>query len=307
MLVLFKKWNTLNKICLIIFVLLLLKTNLLFCLSEIQLENGSILIGTIISQDSEEIKIEVDFQNLIIKKSQIKNIVNIPDEYINVYVINGTNYKGKFISMDKKRIKIEISSNNQLVIYRTNIDYIDFNKNSKTFNNLSIELNTMKSSNKLNKDNNSITNNFNKENKKTESDKNKKYIKKVYVNYNAMWRSALLPSFGQFYKKQKIKGLIIAPSQAILTISTISTYAYTQKLIKEYNENPTRDKYININKRWRVINNILFVATLALYGYNILDALFSRPRNYIGYYNFNNQPVCSNKLSFDFTIISRNF
>lgn len=92
-----------------------------------------------------------------------------------------------------------------------------------------------------------------------------------------VWRSLLLPGWGQLYNDKRAKGIIIVGGMAGLAGSTV--YAYTRlQDAKSKLEYPTVSRY-NQYKKWRKSYNTLLVVTLSGWGLNILDAALFHKTN----------------------------
>lgn len=96
---------------------------------------------------------------------------------------------------------------------------------------------------------------------------------------NYLWRSALVPGWGQFYRGKTVKGVGVFLSEATLVTSAIycemrrsDNYRKSQEttnitLIKEYRKR---------SDNWEVNRNILIGGTIGIYAFNLLDAALAK-------------------------------
>lgn len=96
-----------------------------------------------------------------------------------------------------------------------------------------------------------------------------------------LWRSALLPGWGQFYNKDTTKGYIIGGLSLLTLGVTVGTYVIGDGARKEYEGFPagtSADKFDTAYGTWESmasINNTAAIAFLALYTFNLVDAVIS--------------------------------
>ncbi len=118
------------------------------------------------------------------------------------------------------------------------------------------------------------------------------------INGNALWRSAILPGWGQFYNNEIPKGAIIFGIHQILVSGSIISFITSES---KYNE------YINatssFNEKWNnytaslMIFKIIVGTTGAFYLYNLIDAAMTKEKRYIEKMDINNNEGLSLKLS----------
>ena len=96
------------------------------------------------------------------------------------------------------------------------------------------------------------------------------------TKFAPVWRSAIMPSWGQFYKGESAKGYFIAGGTAVfltsgfvlsnlkITAESDAKYSRTQVLRDYYNENA--NTYSNLSLA-------CFIVTTAIYVYNVVDAV----------------------------------
>jgi len=92
----------------------------------------------------------------------------------------------------------------------------------------------------------------------------------VESNIEPVWRSLLLPSWGQFYRGKTTKGWLIAGGMAGLTAASIISYINLQNA-KDLLSYPTESRYADYKSKRNTFNTFL-VITLVGWGLNVLDA-----------------------------------
>jgi tetratricopeptide (TPR) repeat protein len=96
-----------------------------------------------------------------------------------------------------------------------------------------------------------------------------------------LWRSALLPGWGQFYNQESTKGWIIGGLTIGTLVGTVATYIIGDSARKEYLGLPAgtpASKFDSTYATWdqmATINNTLAIGFLALYSFNLVDAVIS--------------------------------
>ena len=104
---------------------------------------------------------------------------------------------------------------------------------------------------------------------------NAEEIVKQKKDYGAVWRSAILPGWGQIYLGQKKKGIIIMASEIMLIGLT---YAYWEWQEYEYDKyikcsDPEEmQEYYNRATEYHNLSNYCLLSAVVLWGYNILDS-----------------------------------
>lgn len=99
---------------------------------------------------------------------------------------------------------------------------------------------------------------------------------KMNSNLNSLWRSAIIPGWGQIYKGQNIKGIAFLGGEAAF----IGTALYFQN---SYQDNITKSKEttkIDIQKAYRdkantdaSVRNVALIGAVAVYIWNLIDAV----------------------------------
>ncbi len=91
-----------------------------------------------------------------------------------------------------------------------------------------------------------------------------------------LWRSAIVPGWGQFHKGSKLKGACMLGGCAALAAGIILTentrVDYNNKITKTHSAQLKRD-YANKADNFATARNIFIGATAALYIYNLVDAV----------------------------------
>jgi len=98
---------------------------------------------------------------------------------------------------------------------------------------------------------------------------------------DALWRSALVPGYGQIYKGHTIKGVTIMGSEALLIGGIIfcesQRSSYKRKSKETHNIDKVRN-YIDNADNYATCRNICIGGAAALYIYNVIDAVVSNGR-----------------------------
>ncbi|MBN2667606.1 MAG: hypothetical protein JXR60_00125 [Bacteroidales bacterium] len=96
---------------------------------------------------------------------------------------------------------------------------------------------------------------------------------------SAVWRSALVPGWGQFYKKNKKKGIVILSSELVL----VSGFFVADNLRASYNQKALDTKNITLRRSYiknadtfKLVRNSVGIASVAVYVYNIVDVLTAK-------------------------------
>ncbi|MFZ4463423.1 MAG: DUF5683 domain-containing protein [Bacteroidales bacterium] len=94
-----------------------------------------------------------------------------------------------------------------------------------------------------------------------------------------VWRSAIVPGWGQLYKKEKTKGIAILSATAV----TVSGIIISQTMYNTSMNNAEGthnidliDAYLQDADIWQTSRNIFSVAAAAIYIYNIVDAITAK-------------------------------
>jgi hypothetical protein len=95
----------------------------------------------------------------------------------------------------------------------------------------------------------------------------------------ASWRSVLLPGWGQLYKKQEVKGVVLASAQVLALVALVATQIdvnhhhniYLDK--KVYGDPTIEGAYSEYRRAYQMRNSVGYV-TLGIYLINYLDALY---------------------------------
>lgn len=98
---------------------------------------------------------------------------------------------------------------------------------------------------------------------------------------SALWRSALIPGYGQIYKGSPAKGISILSGEAALITGVLLTEntrsSYRRKAKETYDVNKIRN-YTDKADNYETARNICIGGAIALYVYNVIDAVASNGR-----------------------------
>lgn len=101
---------------------------------------------------------------------------------------------------------------------------------------------------------------------------------KVTASYGAsgLWRSVIVPGWGQFYKGSKLKGGLMLGGTAALAIGAVVAEGqradYTSKVSQTNNADHMRT-YLNNANNMETARNICIGGAAAIYIYNLIDAI----------------------------------
>lgn len=94
-----------------------------------------------------------------------------------------------------------------------------------------------------------------------------------------LWRSLIIPGWGQMYKGSTVKGLCILGGEVLLATGIIVTENQRSSYVKKMKEQPQHLQTYNTKAdNWSNARNVCIGATAALYIYNIVDALVANGR-----------------------------
>lgn len=300
---------------LLLLIVILLLTNVLnvYALVKVFLNDGTILQGELLNQFEDSIELEINFNIVIIQKSEILSIDNLPDQHLNIYLTNGDIKSGKLISQDSEKIKIQDSVSNQHVISRNAIDHIDWREKVDTDHSRGVPeekiiISKVRVTNKI-----CITNELCVTNRLCITNRitNVLYIeydqlldsKKLYVR--AMLLSMLLPSFGQFRKGQKLKGILILSTEIAMSGLAIATYSVYRN--KKKVDSISITEYDKITG-WKYSSFVFLGLSVLCYSFNILDALFYQPDNSnVSMIPYNQENLAINEVSYRFNFVRIKF
>ena len=99
------------------------------------------------------------------------------------------------------------------------------------------------------------------------------------TKFSPVWRSIILPGWGQFYKEQPTKGYIIALSEAVLipTAIILQNLKSTAEVDAQNSRNSQvlRNYYTDEANTYMNLSTAVYVLAGAIYIYNIVDAIIS--------------------------------
>ena len=96
---------------------------------------------------------------------------------------------------------------------------------------------------------------------------------------DAVWRSAIVPGWGQFYKKKTGKGIAILASEAALISTTVYCESMRSDNMRKSAETTNLDITKEYRKRadtWELRRNIAIGGAVAVYAFNLLDAALAK-------------------------------
>ena len=97
--------------------------------------------------------------------------------------------------------------------------------------------------------------------------------------FGAVWRSSLVPGWGQFYKKQAGKGFYFLATEGVLVGTAVySGMQYTDNVRKsnETTKLTLIKEYRNRADKWELRRNIAIGAAVSVYVWNVLDAALAK-------------------------------
>jgi len=111
-----------------------------------------------------------------------------------------------------------------------------------------------------------------------------------------LWRSAVVPGWGQIHKQQKGKGTLFMVSSIGLiafgitsqTLYSINHLNYSKAL--QSGDNSNADIYEYNRDAWGMIRNVDFIAFAGIYAFNIIDAITSKNKKLYSHHNVNIYP-----------------
>lgn len=98
---------------------------------------------------------------------------------------------------------------------------------------------------------------------------------------DALWRSALVPGFGQIYKGHKVKGISMMTGEALLIGGIIFCESRRSDYQRKSKETLNIDKvknYLDNADNYATYRNVCIGAAAALYVYNVIDAVVTDGR-----------------------------
>lgn len=98
---------------------------------------------------------------------------------------------------------------------------------------------------------------------------------KIEKNSSPVWRSAIIPGWGQFYKKETGKGIAFLASEAVLISTTIYCESMRANNMRKSEETLNIDIVKEYRRRadtWELKRNVAIGGAIAVYALNLLDA-----------------------------------
>ncbi|MFA5850271.1 MAG: DUF5683 domain-containing protein [Bacteroidales bacterium] len=121
---------------------------------------------------------------------------------------------------------------------------------------------------------------------------------KIGNNTPALWRSALVPGWGQFYNNKTGRGVAILASEAILFTTTIYSEMMRADNIRKSAETLNVNVIKEYRKRadtWEARRNIALGGTISVYAINLLDAALGKAKVKYAYIPDNIKLFASNE------------
>ncbi len=122
------------------------------------------------------------------------------------------------------------------------------------------------------------------------------YPTKLNTGINALWRSILVPGWGQLYKDESLKGILfmagsIGGLAGGLIFKQLSIDA-TNKALSARTQ-AVRDFYNNDSKNYDTYSTISFIASASIYIWNLIDAVAVKQDNlYVDFNSNQNLQIC---------------
>lgn len=205
------------------------------------MKNGDYLKGKIIFQNEKVVKIKTKFGKVTVPKIEIKTIkmsvITKPKEIVYIKLKSNKKISGIIIQQNSEKM-ILTHNNTTITISKKNISQLSWEPIIET--------------------------------------KKVIYLKKS-TKWDSIWRSTVLPSWGQFHNKKKTKGIIIASVIGLLSIATITSQIDYNSKLNDYNNAIIKsDALFNTAEDARKRTNNLIVGLSIAWILNIADAvLFS--------------------------------
>lgn len=117
--------------------------------------------------------------------------------------------------------------------------------------------------------------------------------------FSPVWRSAIVPGWGQLYKKDKTKGYILTGSTGLLVLGTViadNQHSSYYNLAIQNRDVRLRKSYLSSADTWENTRNGFMIALAGVYLYNLVDAtIFKRDNEYActSRKKINFYPACS--------------
>jgi hypothetical protein len=173
-------------------------------------------------------------------------MVNIPDQQVRIVKVDGAVVRGLFIYQDYEKIKINAPGTGETVIFKTNVKSLDWQDLPEP---------GMRPARLAVPDPDVLM---------------------LRVYWQAGWRSLVLPSWGQFYKKDKSRGAIAALLNGASLGTAITGLIGSSGSKRKYESAPS-DRSYQAFVQWKETAAVAFSLFLLGYGVTALDAFFAEP------------------------------
>ena len=105
---------------------------------------------------------------------------------------------------------------------------------------------------------------------------------KIGSNTSSLWRSAIIPGWGQFHVKDNKMGAIFMGSEALLIGAAIYTSSKSSNYMDKADQSfdyKTKKYYIEKSDDWKTYRNVIGAGVLAVWAINIVHAATSDKKN----------------------------
>ena len=269
------------------------------------LTNGDILKGSVIAQDQWGITFKGLYGSAFIPLNEINSIDYSSERLPSVYVIltNNIVVSGLLVAQYPESIIIKSSNYGEIAINTGNIHSVEFHapdlnsnltNNNETVTNIQVTNITVIPAPVI-ITNLTVTNIIVMETNIIMETNFGTIVKPL----NALWRSAVLPSWGQFYSGRPTLGYIVAGTfTASLTTAIIMNVLYN-KQIDYWRDNSRLDEDWIKARNYAFANNFFLGMTVGTYIFQVVDAYINPMQNYnythlsFGVYKENNNSKIS--------------
>lgn len=96
---------------------------------------------------------------------------------------------------------------------------------------------------------------------------------------SALWRSAIVPGWGQFHKRKTLKGVLFLSAEAVLAVGAVfceMRRADNYRKSQETTSLPIIKEYRGRADDWELYRNVALGATAGVYLWNVLDAALAK-------------------------------
>ena len=249
----------------------------------VYLSNGDKLKGEITTQDGKSITLKTKYSVIRISKTKVTRIEKDlkQEERVNLYLKNGTVCRGVIVSQTPSYIVIRRKNGKKAIFLKENIARMDWGKENKKTATPGKENRSGKPApNKTPGKSRPLPNSVKKRPplKSGENSLSKfRNFTRGKIRLQSVWRSALLPSWGQFYQERKTMGWIWVGAMGISLIGMGYSYIGYRIEKKDWDAGDhSLDQYNRMEKK----SDLYFafsLAALSIWLLNIADAAIFSP------------------------------